>query len=116
MKDYFENLDKKNVVYILAAVCSLVFLIFDPSISFGVILGFVFCILNLKLVYKAMDDAFANKGGMKRFTKTSVYRFALLAIFVYLGVWYAPYFHLLGITIGMALGLAVSIIDRKKVS
>lgn len=116
MKKFIDSLDEKKIVYIVAVASSLFSLLFDPSICFGIILGFGFCIANLKLVYKAMDDVFKRNGKMVFISRTSVLRFVLLGVFVYLGVWYAPYFHLLGITIGMVLGLVISIIDRKKVS
>ena len=115
MKFDVKNMDMKKLIYVIAAAVSLVALPFNPSISFGLVLGFVFCTLNLKLVYKTMDDAFSSNNPMKLFSKTSVFRFALLAGFIYLAVWFAPYFHLLGITIGMVLAMIESIYERKKV-
>ncbi|MDO4199001.1 MAG: ATP synthase subunit I [Erysipelotrichaceae bacterium] len=106
--------DRKKIIYILTAVLALVFLFINYSVSLGIILGFLFCFINLKLVYKAMEDTF-EKTSVSLFSKNLLLRFVLLAVFIFLSVYFAPYFSFAGITIGMVMALFESLCEERKV-
>lgn len=111
----FKN--KMQMVMAIAAVIAIVFLFIYPSVSIGIVSGFGFSYLNLKLVYKNMDDVFnANEGVDKIKTSmgNTVIRFAILSAFVYISVHYPQIFNIAGIGIGMFLALIGTITSSRK--
>lgn len=108
--------NKTQVTILIALAISIVFLFIDFSVSLGIALGFIFSIINLKLVYKGMDDVFDANEGMGKvkvsFANQAI-RFAILAVYIFVSVNFSNIFNFLGIGIGMLLALVGSILDTK---